>query len=189
MAMVTRHQFIRPLRVAALLATVALGAASAPVSATMYEHGSYEDTDSFSYDDCGFHVDVASSSGGRYSTRTGTGKDAGAFYSHNAFWWREVHVPSNGGRTLIISARQVFQETQGVRVSGNVFEFHARVPGTITVTDGSGNLVLRDAGVIKQVYRIDTLGDATPGGINFEMLSYTWSGPHPGETTDICTLF
>jgi hypothetical protein len=179
----------RRLRLAIVLASLAAVATSGQVSATLYDQGRYAGSDTFGYDDCGFQVDVASTFGGRYVTREGKNSDAGAFYAHNAFWWREVHVPQNGGRTLIISARMTFQETQGTRVSGSVFEFHAVNPGTITISDTSGNVLLRDAGVIKQVYRVDTLGDSTPGGVDFELLSYSWAGPHPGETTDICTLF
>jgi hypothetical protein len=133
--------------------------------------------------------DATSTYGGNSNVRQGTGPDAGAFYAHNAFWWREIHVPQDGGRTLVIEARLASQETRGTRVAGNVFEFHAVNPRTITISDSSGRVLLRDAGVIKQVYTIGTLGDGTPGGTDFQMLSYAWSGPHPGETTDLCTLF
>jgi hypothetical protein len=179
----------RRLRVAIALASLVAIMLPGQASATMYEQGTYAGSDSWEWDDCGFAVDASSTFGGRYHTREGKNADAGAFYSFNNFWWREVHVPRNGGRTLVIEANAVFNETQGTRVSGTVFEFHAVVPGMTTISDTSGNVLLRDRGVVKQVYRIDTLGDGTPGGTDFEMLSYTWSGPHPGETTDLCTLF
>ena len=177
------------LRLAIVLASLAAITVPGLASATLYEQGRYEGADEWGWDDCGFHVDVSATFGGRYLTREGRNADAGAFFAHNTFWWREVHVPANGGRTLIMEARQVFQETQGTPVSGTIFEFHAVVPGTFTISDTDGNVLLRDSGVIKQVYRIDTLGDETPGGTDFEMLSYTWSGPQPSETTDPCELF
>lgn len=179
----------RRLRLAIVLASLAAITIPGLASATMYEKGTYTGSDSWGWDDCGFQVDVSSTFGGSYHTREGKNADAGAFFSFNNFWWREVHVPRDGGRTLVIEANQVFQETRGTRVSGTVFEFQAVVPGTITISDTSGSVLLRDRGVIKQDYRIDTLGDGTPGGTDFQMLSYSWAGPHPGETTDICTLF
>jgi hypothetical protein len=127
--------------------------------------------------------------GGRFYDRTGVGPDSGAFYSHNTFWAKEVDVPQNGGRTIVIDTRAVYQDTRGTRLDGNVFLFDARVPGTTTFALADGTVILRDAGVVKQVYTIDTLGDGTPGGDDFQMLSYTWAGPHPGEDADLCAMF
>lgn len=179
----------RRLQLALCLATAAILAMSAPVAAAMYDSGTFEGSEVFAYDDCGFHVDGTSTSGGRYYNRIGAGPDAGAFFSHTKFWFREVHVPTNGGRTLVVEGNQLFQETRGTRIEGNIFEFEARVPGTITVSTLDGRVIQRDAGTIKQVYRVDTLGDDTPGGVDFEWISYSWAGPHPGETSDWCSLF
>ena len=185
----TRPLGRRRLWLALCLASMSGLALAAPVTATMPDSGTFEGNDAFSYDGCGFTVDASSAYGGRYYNRAGTGPDAGAFFSHTKFWFREIHVPRDGGQTLVVQGSQLYQDTRGTRIEGNVFEFEAVVPGTGRVSTLDGTVIQRDAGTIKQVYRIDTLGDETPGGTDFEMLSYTWSGPHPGETTDFCTLF
>jgi hypothetical protein len=178
-------------RVAALLGvtTVAAGLMATPVAAQMYDQGTYAGTAAITWDDCGFSVETTVSFGGRFYDRTGIGPDSGAFYSHNTFWAQEVNVPQNGGRTIVVDTRAVYQDTRGTRLDGNVFLFDARVPGTTTFALADGTVILRDAGVVKQVYTIDTLGDDTPGGDDFQLLSYTFAGPHPSEDADLCAMF
>src|SRR5688572_9965452 len=79
-------------------------------------------TDGFSYDDCGFDVDVAVEFGGVFQIRTGTGKEAYAFFAHDNYWYRETHV-SEDGRSLTITGNGNFKETKAVRVEGSVFTF------------------------------------------------------------------
>src|SRR5829696_2588463 len=58
-------------------AVLALVAAST-VSATMYVSEKYAGEDAYSYDDCGFWIDVAVTFSGTAHIRTGKGKDATA---------------------------------------------------------------------------------------------------------------
>ena len=179
----------RPAAALALGLAASLAAGAGPAAASVTERGTFSNSESFTWDDCGFDVDGTATVGGRFLIRAGSGPDASAFYAHTNFWSREEHVPSNGGRTVIIELRQLYQDTTGRRIEGNVFEFTAKVPGTRVARLEDGTVLFRDAGVITQRYRIDTGGDSTPGGTGFDLLDYSWSGPHPGETTDLCDLF
>jgi hypothetical protein len=61
-----------------------------------------------------------------------------------------------------------------------VFRFTAIEAGQpFRLYDSEGNLLLRDSGVIAYSIVLDTLVDATPGGILIEELEPRVSGPHP----------
>ena len=166
--------------------------AVASASATMLEgeSGPYSGEDAFSYDDCGFWVDVTATFGGTAHIRVGKGDLESGFFAHDNYWWREVHVRRDTGETFILSGNGLFQETTATHIGGTIFEFTAVNAGQpFRVFDADGNLVLRDRGVIRETILFDTLGDDTPGGEFLGSLSFHVGGPHPGLDLDICTLF
>jgi len=151
---------------------------------------SYSGEYAFSYDDCGFWVDVASEFGGRAQFRVGTGPDDGAFFVHDNYWGREVHVRRGTTDSVVISGDGLFQETRGTRVEGTVFLFESVNAGQpFVVTDADGDVVLRDRGVIRQTLLFDTLGDDMPGGVVIAEVDLDIGGPHPGFFgVDLCPL-
>ena len=171
------------------LASMSGLALSAPAMATMHDSGAFEDHDAFSYDDCGFTVDASSVFGGRYHNRSGTGPDVGAFFSHTKFWFPgRSHVPRDGGRTLVVEGAQLSQDTpaRGSRVtsssSGPWFpardgQYFGRQGHPAGRRDDQAGLPDRHA------------QGRPPGRADFVMVSYSWAGPHPGETSDWCSLF
>lgn len=170
-------------------AILALVAAST-VSATMYQREKYAGEDAFSYDDCGFWVDVAVTFNGTAHIRTGKGKDASAFFLHDNYEYREVHTRRDTGESFILWGNGVFQETKAIRIEGNVFEFTSVNAGQpFVVTDSDGNILVRDRGVIRETLRFDTLGDGTPGGEFVASIAFEVHGPHPGLSFDGCGLF
>jgi hypothetical protein len=170
-------------------AVLALVAAST-VSATMYVSEKYAGEDAYSYDDCGFWIDVAVTFSGTAHIRTGKGKDATAFFLHDNYEYREAHTRRDTGETFILSGNGVFQETKGTRIEGTVFEFTSVNAGQpFVVTDSDGNLLVRDRGVIRETLQFDTLGDDTPGGEFVAEISFEVHGPHPGLDFDGCALF
>ncbi len=177
-------------RLAVVIALAALAAATAPVSATVVGRDQYEGTDAWSDDACGFTEDVTASFHGFVNARVGKGADASAYFGHEAFWFREVHVRRDDGSTLVISGHGLFQETRAVRVAGSVFEIrsvHAGQP--LVITDGDGTVLARDSGNVVVTVLFDTLGDDVPGGNLVDVLSIRVAGPHLADGLDLCTLF
>ena len=171
------------LAVLGVAACVALGAA--PAGATVYEKGHYSGTDSFSYSHCGFPVDVAVEFSGVFRVREGKGKNAGAFFGHDNYSYREVHTNRDTGAWFVITGDGLFNETKARRVEGTVFEFRAIDAGQpFTVTDSDGNVVLRDRGVVRSTILFDVGNDNVPGGTLIRETSFETGGPHPGLDFD-----
>lgn len=167
------------LAVLGVAACVAVGAA--PAGATVYEKGHYSDTFSFSYDNCGFEVEVAEEFSGVFRIREGKGKDDGAFFAHDNYAYRQVHTNPDTGEFFVVTGDANFNETRATRVAGNVFEFDSVDAGQpFTVTDSDGNVILRDRGVVRETIQFDTKGDDVPGGTFVKEVSFASGGPHPG---------
>ena len=161
----------------------------APASATMFVRERYHDTDAFSYDDCGPVVDVTVEFGGRFQVRTGTGKDAGAFFAHDRYWWHETHV-SEDGRTYTVAGDGIFQETRATRIEGTIFQFVAIDAGKLfTIRDADGDVVVRDRGRISQSILFDVTDDGVPGGIFIEELWWDPKGVFESLDFDFCSLW
>lgn len=164
-------------------------AIAAPAAAVTYSREVYEGTDAWSYDDCGPVVDATAEFGGRFSLRAGTGEDEAAFFAHDTFWFREVHLRASDGKVAIIEGKLNFKETKATRVDGSIFEFTAVFAGQVTMRDGDGVLVARDRGVIIDTILFDTLGDDTPGGDFIEFVSGSLHGQFPSFTTDVVCAY
>ncbi len=174
--------------------TTMLGAAAAicllvtlvlPTSAgaTIVERERYEGTDGFSYDFCGFDVDVDVAFHGVASIRAGKGKLESAFFLHDRYWYMETH--SANGKYFTISSSGLFQETKAVPLGGTLFQFTAVEAGkTFTLRDMDGTVLLRDRGSVIRTIVFDTLGDDVPGGVFVEDLDLRLNGPHPSFLTD-----
>jgi hypothetical protein len=174
-------------RIAAVAVTAAamavLGGAAA--NATVFDKGHYfNEPFSFSYDDCGFDVDVEGTSSGSFRLREGKGKTATAFFGHDNFTFVETHTNPETGAFVTITANAVFNETTARRVEGSVFEFSQVEAGQFRMFDSDGRLVARDRGSIKVRILFDTEGDAVPGGIFIEEVDFRANGQHP----DFCGL-
>jgi hypothetical protein len=160
-----------------------------PATATILDSGMYSGTDSFSYDDCGFVVDVEVVFSGRFSIREGKNQRETAFFVHDNYRYHEVHTSAQG--TITISGNGNFNETRAIPLGGNLFEFHAINAGQpFTIRDADGNILIRDRGVVRFTAVFDTEGDDVPGGI-FISETIELGGPHPGfELTleEFCSL-
>ena len=162
-----------------IAACVAVGAT--PAGATVFEKGRYSGTESFSYTDCGFPVDVAEEFSGVFRIREGKGKNAGAFFAHDNYSYREVHTNRDTGESFVVTGDGVFNETRARRIEGTIFEFRAIDAGRpFTVTDSDGNVIVRDRGIVRQTILFDVGNDNVPGGTFIEETSFETGGPHPG---------
>jgi len=170
----------------AAAAMVMLGSPGA--SATVVDRGHYADDYSFSYDDCGYAVDVVGSDAGHFRIRAGKGKQATAFFVNDNYSYRETHTNAETGRSVTIVGNAVFNEIKAKPLGGNLFEFTAVEAGRpFTLYDAAGNVVARDRGVIRHHAIFDTGGDDVVGAELIEELEPEVHGPHPGFD-DFCSL-
>jgi hypothetical protein len=175
---------------------IAMGAAAAaamiagqPAGATVVDRGHYADSYSFSYDDCGFAVDVEGTASGHFRIRAGKGKTATAFFLNDNYSYTETHTNPETGAFLTITGNAVFNEIKARRVSGNVFEFEAVEAGQpFVLYDSAGNLVVRDRGSLHFHSLFDTGGDNVPGGEFVADLGVDVHGPHPAFEADFCEI-
>jgi dienelactone hydrolase len=178
----------RALLVVGLTALV-VGVAPTPAGAEVVEQGQYSGTDSSSYGDCGYPVDVRVEFSGHYRIRAGKKSEQSAFFLLDNYSYREVHTRRDTGEWFVVRANGVINEVGATRVEGSIFEFETLQAGQpFVVEDSSGNVVLRDRGAIQFRELIDTGGDDVPGGKSIEFLGADVHGPHPGFFTDFCKI-
>jgi hypothetical protein len=170
-------------------ALLLLTVAAAPVGATVIEHEHYSDEYAFSFDDCGFWIDVEGKAEGVAHFRVGKGGLASAFFLHDNYSFVETSTRRDTGDFFTATGNGVFHETKATHVEGTIFEFTSINAGNpFSVWDSNGNLVLRDRGVVRQVLQFDTLGDDVPGGEFIKDVSFSVHGPHPGIEFDACAM-
>lgn len=154
---------------------------AAPAGATVIEHEKFHDEYSEDFKDCGLTLHLEGVADGQFVTRAGRGAEAGAFFGHANYAYRDVVTNTATGRFVVITGRAAFQEVKATPVEGTIFEFTAVEAGQpFALTDMDGNVVLRDRGAIRSVILFDTLGDNQPGGELVELISEQAFGPHPG---------
>lgn len=169
--------------------TAALGLGGAPVLATTQDREFFSGTDSFSYSDCGFPVDVEVTFSGHEHVRVLKGGQA--FLGHVNVRFEEVHTNRQTGKWFVLRGKSLFHEISGTHVEGNIYEFEAIEAGQpFVVEDSDGNVVVRDRGVIRFRSLFDTLGDGMPGGELVADLGAVVHGPHEGfsEDFDFCGM-
>jgi hypothetical protein len=165
----------------AVLAVLAFGAV--PAAATVIGQEHYSGTDSFSFDDCGFTLEVQSEFFGHALLRVD--KTGQAFLVKDKFWYRDVVTNPETGRWFVVQGNGLFHEIKATQISGTVYEFEAIEAGQpFAIVDSAGRVVVRDRGVIRHTYLFDTLGDSMPGGEFIEETGTVVHGPHPGFADD-----
>jgi hypothetical protein len=168
--------------VLSLAVTTALAFAQG-ATATVIEQQHYSDTDSFSFDDCGFTLNVEESFSGHFLLRVDKGGEA--FLVKDAFSFRNVLTNPETGEWFVIRGHGVFHETQATQVSGTIYEFTSIEAGQpFVIEDSAGNVVVRDRGVIRRTALFDTLGDGQPGAVFIQEIETVVHGPHPGFADD-----
>jgi hypothetical protein len=170
-------------------AFMALPLAAGPVGATVILRDHYSDDYAFSFDDCGYWIDVSGHAQGTAQIRVGKGDLTSAFFLHDNYSFLETWTRRDTGTFFTLGGNGLFQETTATHVSGTIFEFTSINAGQpFLVWDSDGNLIVRDRGVIRQVLQFDTLGDGVPGGEFVADVSFSVHGPHPGLEFDVCAM-
>jgi hypothetical protein len=164
----------------AVIATLTFGTSA---SATVIGHQRFSDSYSFSYDDCGFPVDVNGQVSGRDQLRVLPGGQA--FLDMSSQTIREVDTNVETGKWFVVRGHAINHEIRGTQVDGDIYQFTSIEAGQpFVIEDSSGRVVSRDRGVIRETYLFDTLGDGVPGGEFLGDISIAVHGPHPGFAPD-----
>jgi hypothetical protein len=179
--------------VTALMVVLMLGALTAPASARIVERDRYSGTYGFTFDDCGFDIDVEGSYWGHYRIREGRAEaTATPFFLHDKNSWEETLTAENG-TTLTIQSNRVANEIRARYLGEAVFEFDRLWAGQLRVYDDEGNLLFRDTGNILFTYSFDKQEHPRePGGEFIELVDVQIRGPHPFELLpeeEFCALF
>ena len=160
-----------------------------PASATVILRDHYSNDYAFSFDDCGFWMDVSGHTEGIAQLRVGKGDLTEAFFAHDNYSFLETWTRRDTGDFFTLGGNGLFHEIKATPVAGTIFEFTAINAGQpFTVWDSDGNVVVRDRGVVRMVVQFDTLGDGVPGAEFVADVSISVRGPHPGSGFDPCSL-
>jgi hypothetical protein len=168
---------------AAMAAIALLTFGAGPAGATVVDKGFYSGTDSFSFDDCGFPLDVESEFSGHFVLRADKGGEA--FYIKDNFSFRDVVTNPDTGGWFVVRGNGLFSEVKATEVRENIYEFVSIEAGQpFVIEDSAGNVIVRDRGVIRRTALFDTLGDGEPGAEFIEETDVSVRGPHPGFAED-----
>ncbi|HEX6886919.1 MAG TPA: hypothetical protein VF143_02340 [Candidatus Nanopelagicales bacterium] len=177
----------------AAVAAVAALALAAPVQAAPLERDRYQWSDSGSFDDCGFTIDVAAHGGGLAMIREANPSTGGQFFRFSDnYWLVERYTNPANGRWIERTGNGIFFELPPSEVSadGMVFTYQTREAGQpFVMRDSAGTVLMRDRGAITLEYRFDSLGDGQPGGVQLQdPVLVRMSGPHPGWSSGCSDL-
>lgn len=165
-----------------LIATLLILAGAIPAQATVIQRERFNDPISEDFEFCGIAVHEEGQVSGFQQFRVGKGKVESAFFELAHYHWATTVTNTENGNFFTLDNHAVVHDVKATRVEGTIFEFTSLEAGQpFVLRDMSGNVVLRDRGVIRTTLLFDTLGDATPGG---EVVEGSFvddvRGPHPG---------
>ena len=160
---------------------VAVLALAVPAQAKVVEHVHYSDSFSDDFEACGFAIHSEGSASGNARIRAGKHELATAFFALDNYEYSDTWTNTANGRTLTIWGNAIIRDVTARHVEGSIFKFTTVESGRpFNLSDGDGNVVLRDRGAIRSTYLFDTEGDDRRGRQFLEELALRVSGPHPG---------
>ena len=173
-------------RMVLVLALLVLALAG-PAQAAPLVREHYSGTDSFDIDDCGFVIHNEVTIEGLFMLKAPR-KDGAPPYLFDNY---EVHETlTANGRTLTSDHQGLYKDLKITLVEGTVYQFVAMESGQpFVVRDGDGNVLIRDRGLLKTTFQVDTLGDTDLENDVFIEGSFSLladNGSHPGFYLDFC---
>jgi hypothetical protein len=165
-------------------AAVALAAAAtgwtSPATAEVIERERFDVSYSEEIELCGLTLQLDGRTRGSFSLRAGGGDDDTFFFEHTVERVADTITNPATGRFFTTTGRRVLQDVQATRVEGSIFRVTLVEAGQpLLLRDMSGDVVLRDRGVIRRTFLFDTGGDDVPGGDFVANLAVRVAGPHP----------
>jgi hypothetical protein len=181
-AITTKHLPKRAVCIPLVLMTVVVMAWALPAQAEVIEQQHYAFSFSEDFELCGIPVHEEAEVSGTVHLRVGKGDLDSAFFTHDNYESTSTITNPANGKFFVIERNALFHETVGTRIEGTIFQFTSVEAGQpFVLRDMSGDIVLRDRGVIRSTILFDTLGDETPGGEFLALLDEQVAGPHPGR--------
>lgn len=162
-------------------------ALAAPVQAAPVEREHYSGTYSFEGDCDGFlsHVEVTFE--GVFMLKAPRADGAPPYYFDN---YHTIETVTANGRTLTIEHQGLYKDLHITWVSGTVYQVVSIETGQpFVIRDSEGNVLIRDSGLLKTTFQVDTKGDTDLSNDFF--IEGSWSllaehGRHPGFDFDFC---
>lgn len=161
---------------------------AAPAQAAPIEGEQYSGSDSYDWDDCGFTIHTDVTFEGTFLLKAPRGGPGSPPYYFDNY---EVHETlTANGRTLTIDHQGLYKDLHITLVGGTVYQFVSMEAGQpFVVRDGDGNVLIRDRGVLRTTFQVDTKGDTDLDNDvfvedSFEVLAD--HGRHPGFYIDFC---
>ena len=162
-------------------------ALAGPVQAAPLVREHYSGSDSYDFDDCGFAVHVDVTFEGVFMLKAPRADGAPPYLFDNY----EVHETlTANGKTLTVDHQGLYKDLRITHVEGTVYQFVAIEAGRpFVVRDEDGTVLLRDRGLLKSTFQVDTMGDTDLSNdvfieASFEVLKD--AGAHPGFYLDMC---
>lgn len=164
------------LTVSLIAGCLAIGLVAGAAAAADPRVEPYAFTDAWTYDDCGFPIDVQFEISGVYRVNP-----QGHEFDNNE--WRVVETNPETGESFVRSGNAMSLDTTSTFVEGTIYRFTTTQAGrSITFWDPEGNVLFRDRGQVTITYLLDTKGDPDPS--NDEVVEGSVdvlrvAGPHP----------
>ena len=153
-----------------------------------YDHFHYDESDSFTTENCGIEVSVQLRFAGVFSLWPVKGSDGQAYRGLDNYDETQHVTNPATGQQVVIHADGVRNINSVRHVEGDIWEFDFVDAGTSTMYAADGTVLLRDRGVVKTRALIDTLGDGQPGGEFISDERFHVGGPHSTDDA-FCTAF
>lgn len=181
------------MKIRAALATFALATAGLMVTAAPAQ--AVEDSGTFSgteyYTECDGDYVVRTEFSGAYLIRNADPSTDGQFFPFSqVLHFTDTIVNPETGEYITVTGNLYIKEVQPHYLGNGIVAYVGREIGTVTFRDSSGQVILRDIGIVRIGYVFDTANDSTPGGtILFDTL-LSVQGPHPtyAEDFDFCAF-
>ena len=186
----------RSKRLAATLAAAGIAALSLTAAPTanagQWESGTFDDSFSETFDECGYDVTEEAHFVGRYTISKGTKKTGGQFFRlRQQVSYGGTFTNEETGAYFTESWKTNYREMPATLVDGSdsIVTVQTKESGVWdTIRDSSGKVRYRSAGNLVWSYVFDTLGDSTPGGEGISDEFVRTSGNWQTWDADFCAI-
>ena len=182
------------MKIRATLAAFALAAAglmvtAAPAQAAPVDRGTFAGTETFT--ECDGAYVVESTFSGAFVIREADPSTDGQFFPFaQVLQFTDTITNPETGEYITVTGKLFFREVQPHYLGNGIVAYVGQEIGTVVFRDSSGEVILREFGLVRIGYLFDTENDSAPGGtfILEKLLSVT--GPHPtyDEDFDFCAF-
>jgi ethanolamine utilization protein EutP (predicted NTPase) len=165
-----------------LAAMFIVGSLASHAEAAPIERERYAGTETGTEFTCGVTYEFEVTFSGLFMLKDGRAGDPTPYLFDN-YQYRDVHHDADG-RGWILEGRGLYKDLQITHVEGTVYQFVAIEPGQpFSIRTLDGRAVLRDRGVLKTTFMVDTKGDFDLSNDEFIESSFEVlldAGAHPG---------